>query len=111
MDKTLKRLYLRPWNIYQEKYLFFMMVNEGIENSTAITSEEIDRCIAILAQLNTNTDQIFDIPKEQRIALIKEAGMFPDQTGMSFPEELKMVYRQQNGKRKRRIKQPVRKRE
>lgn len=51
-----------------------MMLKEEIEDKSVITSEEIDRCIAILAQLNTDTDQIFDIPKDQRIALIKAAG-------------------------------------
>jgi len=52
------------------------------DNKTAITPEEIDRCIAILAQLNVQTDQIFEIPKEQRTALIKAAGQFarPDRT-------------------------------
>ena len=49
---------------------------EHIEHKNAISSEEIDRCIAILVELNTDTDQIFDIPKEQRTALIKAAGMF-----------------------------------
>jgi len=51
-------------------------------NLTAITPEEIERCIAILAQLNTETDQIFEIPKEQRTALIRAAGRFarPDRT-------------------------------
>jgi NAD(P)-dependent dehydrogenase (short-subunit alcohol dehydrogenase family) len=41
-----------------------------------ITSEEIDKCIAVLDSLNTNTNQIFEIPKEKRTALIKAAGMF-----------------------------------
>ncbi|PTT17955.1 oxidoreductase, partial [Flavobacterium sp. HMWF030] len=61
------------------------MLNEEVESKNTITSEEIDRCIAILAQLNTNTDQIFEIPKDQRIALIKEAGMFsrPDRDEFS----------------------------
>ena len=49
----------------------------AINNKNTITSEEIDQCIAILAQLNSDTDQIFDIPKEQRTALIKAAGHKP----------------------------------
>jgi hypothetical protein len=54
-------------------------------HKTAITSDEIDRCIAILAQLNSNTDEIFDIEKDQRTALIKAAGMFsrPDRDELS----------------------------
>lgn len=42
----------------------------------AISFEEIQKCIAILTELNTNTNQIFDIPKEQRTALIRAAGIF-----------------------------------
>ncbi|MFT5251788.1 MAG: NAD(P)-dependent dehydrogenase (short-subunit alcohol dehydrogenase family) [Flavobacteriales bacterium] len=50
-----------------------------------ITSIEINRCIAILSQLNNDTDQIFDIPKEQRTALIRAAGQFsrPDRDELS----------------------------
>ena len=61
------------------------MLKEEIEDNTIITPEEIDRCIAVLAQLNTDTDQIFDIPKAQRIALLKEAGRFsrPDRDEFS----------------------------
>ena len=56
-----------------------------IDNKSAITSEEIDKCIAILAQLVNDTDQIFDIQKDQRTALIKVAGMFsrPDRDEFS----------------------------
>ena len=67
-------------------------MTEQIENKAAISSEEIDRCIAILAQLNTDTDQIFDIPKEQRTALIKAAGMF------SRPDRDELSRRKKDGK-------------
>jgi NAD(P)-dependent dehydrogenase (short-subunit alcohol dehydrogenase family) len=61
-----------------------MIINEDA-NEVPITSDEINRCIAILSQLNTTTDQIFDIPKEQRTALIKAAGQFarPDRDELS----------------------------
>jgi hypothetical protein len=39
-----------------------MMTKDEIVPKTA-TSDEIDRCISILAQLNSNTDEIFDIEK------------------------------------------------
>lgn len=65
---------------------------EQIEHKTAISSEEIDRCIAILAQLNTDTDQIFEIPKEQRTALIKAAGQF------SKPDREELSRRKKDGK-------------
>ena len=53
------------------------MHKEPIETNTtdAISPEEIDKCISILEQLVTDTDQIFDIPKEKRTALIKATGM------------------------------------
>ena len=50
-----------------------MMMKEELN---AITTQEIDQCISILNQLIDDTDQIFDIPKEQRTALIKAAGQF-----------------------------------
>jgi NAD(P)-dependent dehydrogenase (short-subunit alcohol dehydrogenase family) len=68
------------------------MVKEATENLSTISSEEIDRCIAILAQLNTDTEQIFEIPKEQRIALIKAAGQF------SRPDRDEFAKRKKDGK-------------
>jgi NAD(P)-dependent dehydrogenase (short-subunit alcohol dehydrogenase family) len=68
-----------------------MMIGE-IENKTTISPEEIDRCIAVLAQLNSDTDQIFEIPKEQRIALIKAAGQF------SRPDRDEFAKRKKDGK-------------
>jgi predicted phage gp36 major capsid-like protein len=52
------------------------MMNEEQIDEGVITSIEINRCIAILSQLNNDTNQIFDIPKEQRTALIRAAGQF-----------------------------------
>ena len=62
-----------------------MIHPEEMEEITAINSAEIERCIEILSQLNNDTDQIFDIPKEQRTALIKAAGQFsrPDRDELS----------------------------
>ncbi len=67
-------------------------MKEELAHKSTITSEEIKRCIAILAQLNTDTNQIFDIPKEQRTALIKEAGMF------SRPDREEFSRRKKDGK-------------
>jgi NAD(P)-dependent dehydrogenase (short-subunit alcohol dehydrogenase family) len=68
------------------------MITDGLENKNAITTQEIDRCIAVLAQLNSNTDQIFDIPKEQRTALIRAAGQF------SRPDRDELSRRKKDGK-------------
>lgn len=40
----------------------------------ALSAEQIQQCIEILNTLNSDTNQIFDIPKETRLALIKAAG-------------------------------------
>ncbi|SHN60071.1 short chain dehydrogenase [Flavobacterium fryxellicola] len=64
---------------------FYEMMNEETGDDKGITSEEINRCIAVLSQLNSDTDQIFEIPKDQRMALIKAAGQFsrPDREELS----------------------------
>jgi NAD(P)-dependent dehydrogenase (short-subunit alcohol dehydrogenase family) len=67
-------------------------MNEEINNKCIITLEEIDRCVAILAQLNANTDQIFEIPIGQRTALIKAAGQF------SRPDREEFSRRKKDGK-------------
>lgn len=53
--------------------------------SVKIPQEQIDQCIAILEKLNSDTNQIFDIPKEQRIALLMAAGQFsrPGKEGLA----------------------------
>ena len=62
-----------------------MTTKDELIAPNAISFEEIEKCIALLTELNTNTDQIFDIPKEQRTALIKAAGQFarPDRDELS----------------------------
>jgi len=46
------------------------------EEEKPITEKDIDHCIKILESLNMETNQIFEIPKSQRLALIKAAGLF-----------------------------------
>jgi NAD(P)-dependent dehydrogenase (short-subunit alcohol dehydrogenase family) len=69
-----------------------MITKEDTPINKALTAEDINRCIAILTQLNTATDQIFDIPKEQRTALIKAAGQF------SRPDREELAKRKKDGK-------------
>jgi len=61
--------------------------------SQAISSEEIDKCISILEQLVKDTDQIFDIPKEKRTALLKVSGM------LSRPSRDEFSRRKKDGKK------------
>ena len=69
-----------------------MMTKDEIAPNSAISSDEIDRCIAILTQLNSDTDQIFDIEKEQRTALLIAAGKF------SRPDRDELSRRKKDGK-------------
>ena len=86
-------------------------MNEEQVHEGVITSEEINRCIEILSQLNTNTDQIFDIPKQQRTALIKAAGQFsrPDRDELSRRKKTEKQLR--NAKKKSKIERHVKKQE
>ena len=69
-----------------------MIPNDEMSKTNAISQEEIAQCIAVLTQLNTDTDQIFDIPKAQRTALIKAAGQF------SRPDREELSRRKKDGK-------------
>jgi len=52
------------------------MNKEQKEKSDSITPEQIQQCISILEKLNGDTNLIFEIPKDQRLALIMAAGLF-----------------------------------
>jgi NAD(P)-dependent dehydrogenase (short-subunit alcohol dehydrogenase family) len=62
------------------------------DSASPITPEQINNCIALLEQLTTNTNQIFEIPIDQRTALIKAAGMF------SRPDRAEFSRRKKDGK-------------
>lgn len=59
-----------------------------------LSKAEIDQCIAILETLNSDTDQIFDIPLDQRIELIKQAGR------LSRPQRDELTKRKKKAKKK-----------
>ena len=44
------------------------------QDKNPISAEQLAQCIAILKELNNDVDQLFEIPMEQRIELIKQAG-------------------------------------
>ncbi len=46
------------------------------EKSSPFSPKQIEQCIAILEALNEDTNLIFEIPKDQRLALIMAAGLF-----------------------------------
>ncbi len=58
-----------------------------------LTQEQIDQCLSVLETLNKDTNQIFDIPKEKRIALIMAAGIF------SRPDKEELLKRKRGAKK------------
>ena len=68
-------------NFFQDDKIHQKGENGNVEMQTSndtermeISPEEIAKCIATLEHLNNNTDLIFEIPKAQRTALIKQSG-------------------------------------
>lgn len=49
-------------------------MNRNEEVLAALSEQEVDACIVMLEKLVADTNQIFDIPKAKRIALLKAAG-------------------------------------
>ena len=72
--------------------------NKEINN---INEEEIEKCISILEKLVEDTNQIFEIPKDRRIALLKVAGQ------LSRPQKEELKRRRKDGKKaaKRKLKE------
>lgn len=75
------------------------MENNEIEDKQPISTVEIDKCISVLEQLVNNTNEIFEIPKEQRTALIKAAGLFSRPSREEFSRRKKDA--KKNEKRKK----------
>mgnify|MGYP003998518783 FL=1 len=46
-----------------------------IDSAKIISSQEIDSCIAVLEQLVSDTNQLFDLSEDKRTALLKVSGM------------------------------------
>ncbi len=58
-----------------------------------LSNDQIDLCISILETLNKDTNQIFEIPKDQRTQLIKQAGL------LSRPQREEFMDRKKNAKK------------
>ena len=65
--------------------------NEELINE--VSNEDIEKCIAVLEKLSENTNQVFDLPEEKRIALMKAAGM------LSRPNRDKFQQRRKDAKK------------
>ncbi len=82
-----------------------MADKENEQKLNKISQEEIDNCLAILEKLNADTNQIFDIPKEKRIALIMAAGHFSRPNKEEFSRRKKEARKENKRKLKAKDKQ------
>lgn len=78
------------------------MKDKQHEIETDISPLEIDQCIEILNRLVTDTNQIFEIPEDKRIELIKAAGQ------LSRPHREEFSRRVKDAKKNEKRKQAVR---
>ncbi|CAG2532554.1 MULTISPECIES: SDR family NAD(P)-dependent oxidoreductase [Maribacter] len=78
------------------------MKEEQQYKETEIDLNEIESCIDILNRLVNDTNQIFEIPEDRRIALIKAAGQ------LSRPSKQEFAKRVKDAKRNEKRKQAVR---
>jgi NAD(P)-dependent dehydrogenase (short-subunit alcohol dehydrogenase family) len=72
------------------------------EDEVEVSQSQIDECIAVLENLNANTNQIFEIPKEKRTILIKAAGQ------LSRPSREEFSRRKKDAKKAAKRKQAAR---
>ncbi|MEZ5002623.1 MAG: SDR family oxidoreductase [Chitinophagales bacterium] len=77
-------------------------MKEYDEAKEALSQEDIEKCISILEKLVAETDQIFDIPKDRRVALLRAAGQ------LSRPERDELKRRRKDGKKAARRKEKER---
>jgi len=73
--------------------VFEMKEREEEKAANKISQDQILECIAILKTLNADTNQIFEIPKEERLALIMAAGEF------SRPSKEELLKRKRGAKK------------
>jgi NAD(P)-dependent dehydrogenase (short-subunit alcohol dehydrogenase family) len=69
---------------------------EGNTDKDLLTKDQIELCISILETLNSDTNQIFDIAKDRRIELLKQAGR------LSRPQKEELNNRKRKAKKKAR---------
>ncbi|MHA7944221.1 SDR family NAD(P)-dependent oxidoreductase [Formosa sp. 3Alg 14/1] len=74
-----------------------------------LSQKEIDECLRVLDQLNADTNLIFDIPKDKRIALIKATGTFSRPSREEFARRKKDA--KKNAKRKKEVQDRVARKE
>ena len=70
-------------DMWTVNYLGFMhccmeegWLSDAENEKKKLSQSQIQQCLEVLQQLNADTDQIFEIPKEKRVELIMAAGLF-----------------------------------
>ena len=87
-------------------------MNKVASDITEVLSiEEIEKCISVLETLVADTDQIFEIPKDRRTALIKVSGQFSRPSREEFARRKKDAKRMQNANKQLEINTHVKKQE
>ncbi|NOQ75238.1 MAG: SDR family NAD(P)-dependent oxidoreductase [Crocinitomix sp.] len=69
------------------------MKEEQGNKSAKSSTEEIEQCISVLNSLLNDTDQLFELPEAQRVALLKAAGL------LSRPNKDEFLKRRKDGKK------------
>lgn len=64
-----------------------------VKEVAQLSEEQIDLCISMLEKLNADTNQIFEIPKDKRLALIMAAGL------LSRPSREEFLRRKKDAKK------------
>jgi NAD(P)-dependent dehydrogenase (short-subunit alcohol dehydrogenase family) len=71
----------------------FMAKKQEEEASSKLTQDQVSQCISILETLNADTNQIFEIPEDKRLALIMAAGL------LSRPSREEFLRRKKDAKK------------
>ncbi len=70
------------------------------DKPTVLSTEQIAECIAVLESLNADTNQIFEIPKEERLKLLMAAGLLSRPSREEFARRKKEAKKAQKRKLK-----------
>lgn len=68
-------------------------MSEKETHNNSLSQEELDKCIAILEGLVTNSDELFELPEDTRVALMKAAG------ALSRPSKEEYIKRKKDAKK------------
>jgi len=63
------------------------------EREEQLSEEEINQCTSILEKLVADSNQLFDLPEDKRVALLKAAGK------LSRPDRAEFIKRKKDGKK------------